>query len=102
MLSKGGQDKVHVDDKYRLEKDFEGGIQMESNLEGFQLITGVAGHKEKKRSPLTINHFCCVDLIIQSVTHLWSFRTEASRFSRLGAIFPTSPVLPHPRRSTAR
>lgn len=35
MLPKGGRDKVYVDDKvlleyYRLEKDFEGGIQLES------------------------------------------------------------------------
>lgn len=38
MLPKGGRDKVYVDDKvlleyYRLEKDFEGGIQLESTPE---------------------------------------------------------------------
>ena len=58
MLPKGGRDKVYVDDKvlleyYRLEKDFEGGIQLESTPEGFRPITGEAGRKEKKRDPLT-------------------------------------------------
>ena len=59
MLPKGGRDKVYVDDKvlleyYRLEKDFEGGIQLESAPEGFRPITGEAGRKEKKRDPLTV------------------------------------------------
>ena len=59
MLPKGGRDKVYVDDKvlleyYRLEKDFEGGIQLESTPEGFRPITGEAGRKEKKRAPLTV------------------------------------------------
>ena len=53
------KDKVYVDDKvlleyYRLEKDFEGGIQLESAPEGFRPITGEAGRKEKKRDPLTV------------------------------------------------
>ena len=59
MLPKGGRDKIYVDDKvlleyYRLEKDFEGGIQMESTPEGFRPITGEAGRREKKRDPLTV------------------------------------------------
>ena len=59
MLPKGGRDKVYVDDKvlleyYRLEKDFEGGIQLERAPEGFRPITGEAGRKEKKRDPLTV------------------------------------------------
>ena len=59
MLPKGGRDKVYVDDKvlleyYRLEKDFEGGIQLESTPEGFRPITGEAGRREKKRDPLTV------------------------------------------------
>ena len=59
MLSKGGRDKVYVDDKvlleyYRLEKDFEGGIQLESTPEGFRPITGEAGRREKQRDPLTV------------------------------------------------
>lgn len=59
MLPKGGRDKVYVDDKvlleyYRLEKDFEGGIQLESAPEGFRPITGEAGRREKKRDPLTV------------------------------------------------
>ena len=53
MLPKGGQDKVYVDDKvlleyYRLEKDFEGSIHLESTPEGFRPITGEAGRKEKE------------------------------------------------------
>jgi len=59
MLPKGGRDKVFVDDKvlleyYRLEKDFEGGIELESSEEGFRPITGEAGRREKKKDPLTI------------------------------------------------
>ena len=59
MLPKGGRDKVYVDDKvlleyYRLEKDFEGGIQLESTPEGFRPITGEAGRREKQRDPLTV------------------------------------------------
>ena len=41
-------------DYYRLEKDFEGGITLESTPEGFRPITGEAGRKEKKRDPLTV------------------------------------------------
>ena len=59
MLPKGGRDKVYVDDKvlleyYRLEKDFEGGIQLKSTPEGFRPITGEAGRREKQRDPLTV------------------------------------------------
>ena len=59
MLPKGGRDKVYVDDKvlleyYRLEKDFEGGIQLESTPDGFRPITGEAGRREKQRDPLTV------------------------------------------------
>jgi type I restriction enzyme R subunit len=59
MLPKGGRDKVIIDDKvlleyYRLEKDFEGGIELESTEEGFRPITGEAGRREKKKDPLTI------------------------------------------------
>ena len=59
MLPKGRQAKVFVDDKifleyYKLEKDFEGGIELEGAPEGFRPITGEAGRKEKKRAPLTV------------------------------------------------
>lgn len=59
MLPKGGRDKVVVDDKvlleyYRLEKDFEGEIELEPSAEGFSPITGEAGRREKKKDPLTI------------------------------------------------
>lgn len=59
MLPKGGSDKVCVDDKvlleyYRLEKDFEGDISLESTAEGFRPITGEAGRREKTKDPLTV------------------------------------------------
>lgn len=59
QLPKGQNDPVNVDDKvlleyYRLEKDFEGGIELEPTEEGFQPITGEAGRREKKKDPLTI------------------------------------------------
>lgn len=57
-LPKGKAEKVYVDDKvlleyYRLEKDFEGSIELSSTVEGFRPITGEAGRKEKKKDPLT-------------------------------------------------
>lgn len=59
MLPKGDAANEKVDDKvmleyYRLEKDFEGGIQLEGTDEGFTPITGEAGRKEKKKDPLTV------------------------------------------------
>lgn len=59
MLPKGSGDKVFVDDKvmlefYRLEKDFEGSIGLESTQEGFRPITGESGRREKKKDPLTV------------------------------------------------
>ena len=59
MLPKGGSDKISVDDKvlleyYRLEKDFEGNISLESTSEGFRPITGEAGRREKTKDPLTV------------------------------------------------
>lgn len=62
MLPKGGRDKAYVDDKvlleyYRLEKNIEGEIQLESTPECFRPITGEAGHREKKRD-LPDGHRC--------------------------------------------
>lgn len=59
MLPKGGKEHVFVDDKvlleyYRLEKDFEGEIELQPTEEGFRPITGEAGRREKKKDPLTI------------------------------------------------
>ena len=59
MLPHGGRDKVTVDDKvlleyYRLEKEYEGGIQLERAPEGFRPITGEAGRRETQRDPLTV------------------------------------------------
>ena len=58
QLTKGNIERVNVDDKvlleyYRLEKDFEGSIDLEPTEEGFRPITGEAGRKDKKKSPLT-------------------------------------------------
>ena len=58
MLPKGDREKVYVDDKvlleyYRLEKDFEGNINLEGTEEGFHSITGEAGRREKKKDSLT-------------------------------------------------
>ena len=59
QLPKGGIEKVNIDDKvlleyYRLEKDFEGNIELSPTEEGFKPITGEAGRKEKKKDPLTV------------------------------------------------
>lgn len=59
QLPKGSMERVIVDDKvlleyYRLEKDFEGSIDLEPTEEGFRPITGEAGRKDKKKSPLTV------------------------------------------------
>ena len=39
---------------YRLEKAFDGAIELESTEEGFTPITGEAGRREKKKDPLTV------------------------------------------------
>ena len=59
QLPKDDIEKVDVDDKvlleyYRLEKSFDGAIELESTEEGFMPITGEAGRREKKKDPLTI------------------------------------------------
>lgn len=60
MLPKGeGSERVSVDDKvlleyYKLEKDFEGQIELEGSDGGYVPITGDAGHREPKKDPLTI------------------------------------------------
>lgn len=59
QLPRGNGEKVYVDDKvlleyYRLEKDFEGAIELEATEEGFRPITGEAGRREKKKDSLTI------------------------------------------------
>ncbi len=59
FLPKGGGTKVDVDDKvlleyYKLEKDFEGNIELEPAEEGFRPISGEAGRREEKKDPLTV------------------------------------------------
>ncbi len=59
FLPKGGGTKVDVDDKvlleyYKLEKEFEGNIELEPTEEGFRPITGEAGRREEKKDPLTV------------------------------------------------
>lgn len=59
MLPKGGNQRIYIDDKvlleyYKLEKDFDGSIQLEPTEEGFTPITGEAGRREKKKDPLTV------------------------------------------------
>ena len=51
------REKINLDDKilleyYRLEKTFEGGIQLESTEGGFTPVSGDAGHREVKKDPL--------------------------------------------------
>lgn len=59
-LPKGtGAEKINVDDKvfleyYRLEKAFEGSIELEPAEAGYVPISGEAGHKESKKDPLTV------------------------------------------------
>lgn len=59
FLPKGGGTKVDVDDKvlleyYKLEKEFEGNIELEPAREGFRPISGEAGRREEKKDPLTV------------------------------------------------
>ena len=60
MLPKGQRgEKVSVDDKilleyYKLEKDFEGSIELEGSDGGYVPISGDAGHREPKKDPLTV------------------------------------------------
>lgn len=52
-------ERINIDDKvlleyYRLEKDFEGSIELEPTDEGYIPISGEAGHREPKKDPLTV------------------------------------------------
>lgn len=52
-------ERVNIDDKvlleyYRLEKDFEGSIELEPTDEGYIPISGEAGHREPKKDTLTV------------------------------------------------
>lgn len=58
MLPKRGSEQVDIDNKvlleyYKLEKDFEGSIKLESTDKGFTPITGEAGRREKQKDPLS-------------------------------------------------
>lgn len=51
--------KINIDDKvlleyYKLEKDFEGPIELESTEGGYTPISGDSGHREPKKDPLTV------------------------------------------------
>lgn len=68
QLPKNGKERLNLDDKilmeyYRLEKDFEGSIELESTEGGFVPITGEAGRKERKKEPLTV--------LIERVNEQW-------------------------------
>ena len=59
QLPKQGTERVNVDDKvlleyYRMEKEFDGAIELESTEGGFTPITGEAGRREQKKDPLTV------------------------------------------------
>ena len=60
MLPKGhGGEKINIDDKvlleyYKLVKDFEGPIELESAEGGYTPISGDSGHREPKKDPLTV------------------------------------------------
>ena len=58
QLPRNNNEQFRIDDKilleyYRLEKDFEGEIKLESSKDGFMPITGEAGRREKNKDPLT-------------------------------------------------
>ena len=59
QLPKHGSEKVNVSDKimleyYRLEKEFEGSIELTETDGGFKPITGEAGRGKKTKDPLTV------------------------------------------------
>lgn len=60
MLPKGpGTEKVDIDDKvlleyYKLVKDYDGAIELESSEGGYVPISGEAGHREVTKDPLTV------------------------------------------------
>ncbi len=60
MLPKGpGIDKIDIDDKilleyYKLEKSFEGSIELEGAEGGYGPVSGEGGHREATKDPLTV------------------------------------------------
>ncbi|SDM59008.1 type I restriction endonuclease subunit R [Lachnospira pectinoschiza] len=60
MLPKGpGTERIDIDDKvlleyYKLVKDYDGAIELESTEGGYVPISGEAGHREVTKDPLTV------------------------------------------------
>ena len=96
-LPKGTGEKVDVDDKvlleyYRLEKNFEGNIELEPTEEGFRPITGDAGRREKKKDPLTkiidkINdlygtNFTEMDKVLQQIENDYATQDKWQSYAR--------------------
>lgn len=97
QLPKGGGERVDVDDKvlleyYRLEKKFEGNIELEPTEEGFRPITGEAGRREKKKDPLTkiidlINeryktNFTEMDKVLQQIENDYATQDKWQSYAR--------------------
>ena len=97
QLPKGTGEKVDVDDKvlleyYRLEKDFEGNIELQPTEEGFRPITGEAGRREKKKDPLTkiidkINerygtNFTEMDKVLQQIENDYATQDKWQSYAR--------------------
>ena len=97
QLPKGAGEKVDVDDKvlleyYRLEKNFEGNIELEPTEEGFRPITGESGRREKKKDPLTkiidkINerygtNFTEMDKVLQQIENDYATQNKWQSYAR--------------------
>lgn len=98
MLPKGeGSERVSIDDKvlleyYKLEKDFEGQIELEGSDGGYVPVTGDAGHKEPKKDPLTIiidrinerfgTHFTEMDKVFLQIQNDYSKQEKWQNYAK--------------------
>lgn len=107
-LPSGEKEHVDVEDKiqleyYKLEKDYEGSIELEPSEEGFNPITGETGRKEKKKDPLTVlieqinkrfgTSFTEMDKVLMQVENdcakdeVWADYAKSTDFDTFHALF---------------
>ena len=97
LPKKNGSGSVNVDDKvlleyYKLEKDFEGSIELESTEGGFKPISGDTGHREPKSDPLTViidkvnerygTHFTEMDKVLMQMENDYARQDKWKSYAR--------------------
>ncbi len=97
QLPRDNTEKINLEDKllleyYKLEKTFEGSIELEPTQEGFKPLTGAAGRKKRERTPLSeliekLNSkygtdFTEMDKVLEQLVNDFNSQTWLQNFAR--------------------